>query len=251
MGTAVDRSGAAGDPAPVARARRRAVRAAPRPRSRNQKSGAGTLADQAYRSLEELITTLRLAPGATVSEGQLAERVGMGRTPIREALHRLAREHLIVIMPRRGILVAPIDVAAQMRLLEVRRSVESMVAAAAARKASGAERERFAELARRFVASAERNDDVSFMRTDREFNDALIEIGRNEFAAAAMALMSGLARRFWFLHWRQAADMPLAARLHAAIADAVARGRPDDAIQSTGVLIDYLESFTRASLDRR
>ncbi|HVL59010.1 MAG TPA: GntR family transcriptional regulator, partial [Burkholderiaceae bacterium] len=119
--------------------------------SRRRGNGAATLAEQAYVRLEELITTLKLAPGASVSEGELARAVGMGRTPIREALHRLAREHLIRIIPRRGIVIAPIDVGAQMRLLELRRSVESMVAAAAARKASAEERAHFAELAERFV----------------------------------------------------------------------------------------------------
>jgi DNA-binding GntR family transcriptional regulator len=196
-----------------------------------------------------LITSLKLAPGALVSEPLLAEMLGMGRTPIREALHRLAREHLIVIQPRRGIVVAPIDVSAQMRLLEVRRSVEGMVAGAAARKATTDERQRFAELARRFIESAERNDPVSFMRVDRKFNDLLMSAARNEFAETAMSLMSGLARRFWFLHWRKAADMPLAARLHAAVADAVAHGNANDAIAANNRLVDYLESFTRASLD--
>jgi DNA-binding GntR family transcriptional regulator len=218
------------------------------PAARARRSGA-TLADQAYERLEEMITTLKIPPGASVSEGMLAEAIGLGRTPIREALHRLAREHLIVIRPRRGIVVAPIDVAAQMRLLEVRRSVEGMVAGAAARKATPEERQRFGELARRFVESAERNDDINFMRTDRRYNDLLIEVARNEFAAAAMSLMSGLARRFWFLHWRQAADMALSARLHAAVADAIARGGIQEATAANNALIDYIESFTRASLD--
>lgn len=227
---------------------RRSAKSGRKPQA-NRAGASVSLAERAYERLEELITTLKLQPGASVSEAELSEEIGMGRTPIREALQRLAREHLIIIMPRRGMVIAPIDVAAQMRLLEVRRSVESVIATSAARKATPDERRRFAEIAHAFIESAERNDDVSFMRIDRAFNEALIHAARNEFAAGAMSLMSGLARRFWFLHWRNAADMGLAARLHAAIADAVARGEPAEADQATKALMDYLESFTRASLD--
>ena len=63
------------------------------------KPRGGSLTDQAYSRLEELIVTLRLAPGAVLSEGALAERLGFGRTPIREALRRLARDGLVAIPP--------------------------------------------------------------------------------------------------------------------------------------------------------
>ena len=95
-----------------------------------------TLADQAYRELEEEITTLRIPPGAILSEAQLSERFGIGRTPVREALQRLAREGLVVIMPRRGVVVSEIDVAAQLRLLEVRRELERLMVRGAAQRAS-------------------------------------------------------------------------------------------------------------------
>ena len=61
-----------------------------------------SLTDRAYADLEEMIVTLKLAPGRAVSESELSQRLGIGRTPIREALQRLAREELVVILPRRG-----------------------------------------------------------------------------------------------------------------------------------------------------
>jgi len=76
-----------------------------------------SLTDRAYRALEEEIVTLRLPPGTVVSEAMLSKRLGIGRTPIREALHRLARERLVQILPRRGIVVSEINVLAQLRLL--------------------------------------------------------------------------------------------------------------------------------------
>src|SRR5277367_6085233 len=75
-----------------------------------------SLTERAYRELEEQIVTLRLAPGSPVSEASLSKRLGIGRTPVREALQRLARERLVVILPRRGILVSEVNVRTQMRL---------------------------------------------------------------------------------------------------------------------------------------
>ena len=80
-----------------------------------------SLTDQAYARLEELIVTLQLEPGEIVSEAALSRQLRIGRTPIREALHRLARERLVNILPRRGITVSEINVGAQLRLLALRR----------------------------------------------------------------------------------------------------------------------------------
>src|SRR5205807_7139948 len=126
---------------------------------------AESLTEKAYRLIEELIVTLQIAPGTVVSEASLSDRLAIGRTPIREALQRLARERLVVVLPRRGIMVSEINVRTQLRLLEVRRELERLIARSAARRATPQERERFRELAKRFEKSAKVNDDVTFMRT--------------------------------------------------------------------------------------
>ena len=215
--------------------RRAAVPAAP----------AQSLTDLAYAHLEELIVTLKLRPGAAVSEAELSDLTGIGRTPIREALQRLAREKLVNILPRRGIVVCEINVGTQLKLLEVRRELERLIARSAARRATGEERARFRELARDFVKSAKSDDDVTFMRTDREFNGLCSQAAHNEFAASAMALMHSLSRRFWYLHYKQAADMPLTAKLHADIATAIAEGDEEAAARASDRLLDNIEKFTR------
>jgi len=206
---------------------------------------AQSLTDLAYAHLEELIVTLKLAPGAVVSEAELSERIGIGRTPIREALQRLARENLVSILPRRGIVVTAINVKDQLRLLEVRRELERLIARSAARRATDAERNRFRELARDFEKSANRDDDVTFMRTDREFNSLCSAASHNEFAAGAMSLMHSLSRRFWYIHYRKAADMPVTAKLHADIARAIADGDEERAATASDRLLDNIEKFTR------
>ena len=208
-----------------------------------------SLSERAYADLEEMIVTLKLAPGAAVSEQDLAQRLGIGRTPIREALQRLAREGLVAILPRRGILVSEINVKRQLRLLEVRRELERLIARSAARRAADEERKRFEEVARRFQDSAKVNDDLAFMRTDREFNSLCSGASHNEFAAGAMILMHSLSRRFWYIHYKRAADMPLTAKLHANIARAIAKGDEDAAAAASDKLIDAIEKFTRDTRD--
>jgi len=191
---------------------------------------------------------LELPPGAAVSEAMLSERLGIGRTPIREALQRLARERLVQILPRRGVIVSDINVRSQLRLLELRREIERLVARGAARRATDEERARFAELAKGFEQAARGGDDVAFLRIDREFNELCLRAARNEFAETAMTAMAALSRRFWYLHYKQAADMPVTAKLHANIARAVARADPEAAAAASDALLDNIEAFTRSTV---
>ncbi len=207
-----------------------------------------SLAEKAYQLLIRKITRLELTPGAPLIEKTLSADLGIGRTPIREALQRLARERLVSILPRRGIIVSEINVNSQLRLLEVRREVERLIATSAARRATQEERERFREIARTFTSSAKSNDEAAFMRVDREFNELSVIAARNEFAAGAMSLMHALSRRFWYIHYKQAADMPQTAKLHADIARAIAAGNEKAAAAALDRLLDNIASFTRATV---
>lgn len=209
---------------------------------------ADTLTDKAYHALEEEIVTLRIPPGTVVSEAILSRRLGVGRTPVREALQRLAREWLVVILPRRGIVVSDIDPVRQLRLLEARREIERFLARSAAKRATMAQRVAFRAIADGMDTSGSANDDLAFMRLDREFNLLVLEAAGNEFAASAMSLMNGLSRRFWYMHYKQAADLPLAARLHGAIARAVADGDEATAGEASDALVSYIQTFARATI---
>jgi DNA-binding GntR family transcriptional regulator len=206
------------------------------------------LTDLAYEQIEEAIITMRIPPGSVVSELSLSEMLHIGRTPIREAIQRLAREHLLLVLPQRGLLVPDIDLKKQLRLLETRREVERLICKSAARRATPAERERFFRLRDEFTHASATNDDVAFMRSDREFNELALVAARNEFADGAMRLMHGLSRRFWYFHYKQAADLPEMARLHAAVADAIGKGDANAAGEALDRLLDNIEDFTKATL---
>jgi DNA-binding GntR family transcriptional regulator len=96
--------------------------------------------------------------------------------------------------------------------------------------------------------AAKTNDDMAFMRLDRELNWLVIEAAHNDYAARSMKLLQGLSRRFWYMHYREAADLPLCARLHADQARAIANGDRTAAARASDKLMDYVESFTRATV---
>ena len=209
----------------------------------------GTMTDRAYAQLEELIVTLQLPPGLVLSEHTLAQRLAIGRTPIREALQRLARDGLVVILPRRGILVSEINLRTQLRLLEVRRELERLMARLAAERATAAERREFDEIASGMLRAAEQADDIAFMRLDLALNQLVSQAARNEFATRSMGLMHGLSRRFWYQHYKEVADLPRAARLHSELALAIGRRDLPGAAKASDRLVDYIEDFARKTLD--
>jgi DNA-binding GntR family transcriptional regulator len=210
-----------------------------------------SLTDRAYKEIEEQIVTLRLQPGAILSESSLAKRLDIGRTPVREALQQLAREGLVTILPRRGVVVSEINIRNQLDLLRVRREVERLMARLAAERANKGELQTFAAIAEAMQKSATNNDDIAFMRLDRQLNMLLASASRNDYARRAMGLMQGLSRRFWYMHYQEVLDLPRCARLHADLSSAISERNSKAAAAALDRLIDYIENFTRASLDTR
>jgi DNA-binding GntR family transcriptional regulator len=208
-----------------------------------------TLAEKAYRRLEEMIVTLRLAPGEVLSEAELAKKMKIGRTPIREALQRLSREGLVSILPWRGVLVSEINIKTQMQLLEVRREVEGLMARLAAVRATDEERSCFYTLAEALDQAAAEKDAILFIQLDRQLNMLWSRAARNDFIAKSMSLMQGLSRRFWYVHCSQVADLPLVARLHAKVARTIGNGAAEEAEQASNTLNEYVELCTRTAID--
>ena len=212
---------------------------------------AEPLTDQAYREIEEEIVTLRLQPGTILSEQLLAERYKIGRTPVREALQRLANEGLVIILPRKGVLVSDINPRQQLLVLEVRRELERLLSRASAERATDVQKANFLKIAQGMERAAKYNDDIAFMRLDRELNHMMIGAAHNDYAARSMRPLGGLSRRFWYMHYRETADLPLCARLHAEQSRAIAKGDAKLATAATDKLMDYVENFTRATVSIR
>jgi DNA-binding GntR family transcriptional regulator len=199
--------------------------------------------DRAYTVLEELIITGELAPASVVSESALTARLKIGRTPVREALHRLEFDGLVLILPRRGIMISDMNVKTQLKMLEVRRQLEGLMVRLAVARSSDSEKLHFRSVADRIEKAAQDEDGIAFIRVDREFNSLLSEAAQNEFLGKALGLMHGLSRRFWFFYYEEVADVPLCTRLHAEVARSIAEGNEERA----AIASDRLSILSRIS----
>lgn len=208
-----------------------------------------SLSDQAYSQIEEMIVTMQLPPDTPVSEGQLSTYLGIGRTPIREAIQRLSREHLVTIVPKRGIFISDLNAEKQLRVLETRRELERLICVKAAKRATPTERKEFERLSKDFYKAAKDKDDALFRRADKELNDLTVIAARNEFAAAAMSPLHGMSRRFWFGNFHHFAGVTEIANLHRDLAAAIAKGNEQEAGSALDRLIDCVENLTRKTFN--
>ena len=208
---------------------------------------SGSLADQAYRQLEEMIVTLVLPPGASLSEAILSARTGIGRTPIREALKRLEHQGLVTSLPRKGLIVRDMKVEDQLALLEVLRPLDRLIARKSAKWASESQREALRACADSMVKAAEAGDVHQFLSFDQECDRILYETARNPFAIDIVTPLYSHSRRFW-CSFNRFGDVVRLARHHAAVMQAVADGEEEQAAQASDLLIDYLENFSRAAI---
>lgn len=209
----------------------------------------GSLQKKAFAQLREMIVLQELVPGSLVSEATLSKRLGLGRSPIRAALHRLALEGLVVILPQRGIMVTEINVVTQLKLLEVRAELERLVIRSAAKRATDAQRARMRQLADHIEAAAADADGQRFMAILKDIHSLTDEAADNEILLNVISLVHGLSRRFWFAHYQKYGDLQLAARLHASRLRATADGDLDRAAACSDELVAYLEDFTRSTIE--
>lgn len=207
-----------------------------------------TLAEQAYDLLEEKLITLQLEPGSFVSESALVKELNIGRTPVREALQKLARVGLVNILPHKGVMVSEINPLKQLQLMEVRKVLEQLMVRTTTMRCSVKDKEFFNELADSLEMSAEENDDIKFMRYDNIFHVMIAKFTNNEYMYRALDLYNSLSRRFWYMHNINSHDMPHCARLHANVAREISGGDPDKAVEEYGKLFDYLVEVTRSKM---
>lgn len=219
-------------------------------RLRNSPPGAPpvSLADQAYAALEGLLVTLALQPGAVVSEQELCVRTGFGRTPVREAIQRLSALGLLRVLPRRGLVVAPIDGVEHLGVLETRRALDRLVAGLAARRAAPEQRSDLKAGAEAMAKAAAKGDLEAYLAQDARCDAVLEAACRNPSAVKASLPLHIHCRRFWFRHHHEG-DLAGAAGLHVALMKAVARGDEAGAMAASDALMDHLERFARRALD--
>ena len=207
-----------------------------------------SLKEIAYHRLEEKIVRLEFQPGSTVTEKDLAQSIGIGRTPVREAVQRLASAGLLVVLPRRGIRVTAVDAETVLRLLEVSRGLDDAVARGAAVRATPQQRVDFKRLAADFDAAAAICDPVGILRADSEFDNLCMAAMNNEHATKMYRLLHPVTRRFWFTHHHRFDDVSIGPRRHGEAARAVAAAEPDRAALTFSLINDHLEDLVRTTI---
>ncbi|MGA2080045.1 MAG: GntR family transcriptional regulator [Holophaga sp.] len=212
---------------------------------RKDPEDAASQTDQAYSLIEEMIVTLELPPGASVSEATLSARTGIGRTPIRMALKRLEHQGLITSLPRKGVFIRQLKVEDELAILEVRRPVEKMLACKAARHATKSQRDALRFCVDCMVQAAIAGDVRRYLHFDQECDRTIYESARNPFAADFVTLLYAHARRFWVAH-SQATDWVRIAQLHSDMMNAVGDGDEGRTAAALDALIDYLEEFCKS-----
>lgn len=207
-----------------------------------------TLATTAYKRLEVMLVTLQLPPNSLLSEDELSRELQIGRTPVREALKRLAIDGLVKILPRRGVVVTEIDAEHQLLMLEVRREIERLVARRAAALSNKEEKELFAQMAEDIEEAGKSDDRAQYIRLDKEFNDFVVRAARNPVAEQMLAPMHSRMRRFWYNYYRHHKDLPLAWEQHANVMRAIAAGDESRAAAASDSLMDWVEEVTRSAI---
>jgi DNA-binding GntR family transcriptional regulator len=203
-----------------------------------------SFADRAYYAIRELIVTLELPPGAVVREPELTELLGIGRTPVREALRRLAQERLIEVYPRRGMFVSKVDVRDLVRLCEVRAALEPEAARLAAERATQAD---LAEL-RSLLGELDgrrRRDPRVLIDLDERIHRAIYHASHNPFLAETLEEYYTHALRIWMVALART-DIGAAVGGHHAVLEAVVRG---DGARAARLMREHVESFEEAVRD--
>ena len=219
-----------------------------KPPARGAEPAKRRAADIAYDILEGMISTLQLAPDAPVVEAELAEAVGLGRTPVREALMRMVSVGLVVQQPRRGLRVSAIEVLNHLDLLQTRRALERVIAASAARRATQPQRAAIVAVAQKMVDAATKGRLEGYMSADQELDHVVHAASRNASAAQAVEPLVVQCRRFWYAY-RHEGDIVEGARCHMLLARGIESGESARAMEGADELVAYLERFAHRVID--
>jgi len=206
-----------------------------------QEAIAGSATQRAYRALERMIVTLELLPGSVSTEGALIERIGLGRTPVREAIQRLAWEGLLEVRARAGLAVAPLHAGDWVKVIDARRGVEAILARSAARHATPESAEQFQNAAMAMRKAAISGNVVMFLQADKALDEAMAQAADNPFAARLAAPLQSHSRRFWF-RYQSDTGLAAAADRHMALIRAVLDGNGDAAAEEADRLMTLLRA---------
>jgi len=216
--------------------------------STSSHAGSPSLGDEAYDRLRSMIVRLDFAPGDVLREDALREQLGIGRTPIREAIQRLEREHFVTVVPRQGIFVAGIDVSELSMLFETRTVLEPYAARLAARRGGPQIWDAMAEAIERTPDAADRDE---LLAIDRTCHELMWQAAGNRFLLDTLDMLYAQSDRLWHLYLTDVADPTHAVGEHVEILDALRSGDPDAAAALVEAHVAAFDAQVRAAVTAR
>ncbi|WP_034215658.1 GntR family transcriptional regulator [Actinoplanes subtropicus] len=209
---------------------------------------APSFAERAYETIRDRLVMLEIRPGAPINDDQLGRELGLGRTPVREALKRLERERLVVAYPRRGTFATDVKIADLGHISEVRQQLEPVAAAAAARRATPADRADLRSLAARLRAAGGTTVSTELMRLDMTVHRAIYAATHNPYLEDTLVHYDNLATRVWCLFLNRLTDLAGHVGEHSELLGAIADGDADRAAELAAAHVADFERAIRAVL---
>ncbi|MCR5481328.1 MAG: GntR family transcriptional regulator [Clostridia bacterium] len=196
-----------------------------------------------YEELKRQILTGKIDPGTRMMEVELAEDMGVSRTPIREAIRKLEKEGLVVIEPRKGAYASQISTKDMVDILEVRQTMEGLAAFFAATRMSQEKKEFLAEISSSYNEAVKTGNTADMIKYDTEFHHAIVESSGNKVLLQMIEQLQELVLRFRYIYYddfRRAEKMP---EEHQAILNAIVSGKSEQAREEAYNHIEYLKEM--------
>lgn len=199
----------------------------------------------AYQRLKEHLTTLTYRPGDYLNTAILIEDLQLGRTPINQALHRLATEGLVQIIPRKGVMVSPLSIDDALHLIEVRLVNERLGARLGARRITAEQLGALRGAAAEFDEAIAARDVARIMRCDRSFHELIADASGNPVLIETLRILHARSQRFWAISLSAEGHLGEVSKEHQIILTALESGEPEAAVQAVE---EHIESFRHALL---
>ncbi len=201
------------------------------------------LREMVYEELKMQILKGSIIPGTRMMEVELAEEMGVSRTPIREAIRKLEKEGLVTIEPRRGAYASMISTEDMVEILEVRQDLEGLAAYFAADRMTDEKMEELREVSNSYNEAVKSGKMEDMIKYDTRFHHIIVESCRNKILVQMIEQLQELVLRFRYIYYdnfRRAENMP---DEHEAIVAAISEGNADKARAAADIHIDRLKEL--------
>lgn len=219
----------------------RAHNAPPRTDGRASMPAAAKNSDVVYRDLRNAIIAMELVPGTPILEKEITERYGISRTPVREAVLRLAEERLIDVVPKSGSFVARIPLSVLREAIVARRALEAVTVRAATEKASESQIMQLRAIIQRQRETAEAGEEAAFHRADDDFHAAIAAAGNLPGLWDMIQQIRIQVERYRRLTLPQPGRMRMVVGEHGDVLDAIARRDAEEAVQRMSLHLNKLK----------